>query len=361
MKSKKVILILFTVLITAFILGLYLPKFTSSESKLMPCYHAQVADSSSLLKIFSHDNNLVNGELIFQNYQKDSSYGVFNGELINKKLEINFKFQSEGVESTRQISLNLNGDSLVGEGFNFKPVENCNSITYNQGLGLIPFDMKLPLHLFPRIKLQTITEQELTNSFGPGGFKPIQSAKIVYTPTKGEPVAAVIFYLWQKSVWDVIANPNEAPDWGVMQWSDQSHVFSVNGVQDCVYPNEPDCGNISEIFKFIYDNNSYINKVPPYSEVKVKVTKTKTFHDPETGYYVVSEFNILGIGANQSYRCDISAFDKGGKVIISWSTEGLSFSPNPSTIYSGQTNIKPDQVSTVGSSTVKCKVADAIG
>jgi hypothetical protein len=38
----------------------------------------------------------------------------------------------------------------------------------------------------------------------------------------------------------------------------------------------------------------------------------------------------------------------------------LSFSPRPSTIYSGQTNITPDQVPTVGSSTVKCEVADAI-
>ena len=41
-------------------------------------------------------------------------------------------------------------------------------------------------------------------------------------------------------------------------------------------------------------------------------------------------------------------------------SERLSFSPRPATIYSGQTNIKPDQVPTVKSSTVKCEVADAI-
>ena len=74
----------------------------------------------------------------------------------------------------------------------------------------------------------------------------------------------------------------------------------------------------------------------------------------------MSEFNILGVKADQSYRCDLTAFDKNGKEIISWKTEGLSFSPNPSTIYSGQTNITPDQVPTVGSSTVKCEVADTI-
>jgi len=145
-----------------------------------------------------------------------------------------------------------------------------------------------------------------------------------------------------------------------MQWSDQSYVFSVNGPQDCVYENKSDCANISQIYTFIYEKNSYINKVPKYAPAEVKVVKTKTFHDPETGYYVISQFNILGITADQSYRCDLTAFDQDGKEIISWKTEGLSFSPRPATIYSGQTNIKPDQVSTVKSSTVKCEVADAI-
>jgi hypothetical protein len=220
--------------------------------------------------------------------------------------------------------------------------------------------MKLPLHLFPQMKLMPLDEEQLGWTFGPGGFKPIQSAKIVYTPEVGDPVDAVVFYLWQKSVWNVIANPNEAPDWGVMQWSDQSYVFSVNGPQDCVYENKSDCANITQIFDLIYDKNSYINKVPKYAPAEVKVVKTKTFHDPETGYYVISQFNILGITANQSYRCDLTAFDQDGKEIISWKTEGLSFSPRPATIYSGQTNIKPDQVSTVKSSTVTCEVADAI-
>ena len=216
------------------------------------------------------------------------------------------------------------------------------------------------VYLFPQMRLQQISDEQLTWTFGPGGFKPIQSAKIVYTPTKGGPVDAVVFYLWQKSVWDVIADPTQAPDWGVEQWSDQANVFSVNGVQDCVYPNEPDCGNITNIYKLIYEKSSYVNKVPKYSPVEVKVIKTKTFHDPETGYYVLSQFNILGIKVDQSYRCDLIAFDKSGKEIISWKTEGLSFPANPSTIYSGQTNIRPDQVPTVGSSSVKCEVADAI-
>ena len=48
---------------------------------------------------------------------------------------------------------------------------------------------------------------------------------------------------------------------------------------------------------------------PIYKTAQVKVVKTKTFHDPETGFYVISEFNILEIKADQSYRCDLTAFD----------------------------------------------------
>ena len=358
--ARKNILIPIAILIIAFLFGLFQPKFFPSTSKLQSCYHATVGDSNSLLQIKDPTTEQLTGELIFQNYEKDSSYGVFTGNLVADKLTIDFTFQSEGVESKRQITLTKSSDELIGEGYTYKPVSDCKKVVYNQGLGLIPFDMKLPLYLFPQMKLQQMSEEQVGWTFGPGGFKPIQSAEIVYTPTKGEPVDAVVFYLWQKSVWDVIANPNEAPDWGVMQWSDQANVFSVNGVQDCVYATEPDCGNISEIYAYIYEKSSYVNKVPKYAPAEVKVVKTKTFHDPETGYYVLSQFNILGIKADQSYRCNLIAFDKAGKEIITWKTEGLSFSPRPSTIYSGQTNITPDQVPTVGGSSVKCEVADAI-
>jgi hypothetical protein len=357
---RRDILIPISILIVAFLFGLFQPKFFPSNEKLQSCYHATVGDSNSLLQIKDPSADQLTGELIFQNYEKDSSYGVFKGKLSDDQMTIDFTFQSEGVESNRQITLTKSKGELSGEGYTYKPIDDCKSVIYPQGLGLIPFDMKLPLYLFPQLKLQQINEEQLTNTFGPGGFKPIQSAKLVYTPTKGAPVDAVVFYLWQRSVWNVIVNPNEAPDWGIEQWSDQANVFSVNGVQDCVYPNEPDCSNITNIFNQIYEKSSYINKVPKYSDRQVKVVKTKTIHDPETGYYVVSQFNILGIKADQSYRCDLTAFDKSGKEIISWKTEGLSFSPNPSTIYSGQTNITPDQVPTVGSSTVKCEVADAI-
>ena len=360
MQRDKRLTAPFILITIGFIFSVLIPKIFPNDANLATCYHGTVGNSSSLLQISEQTASSVKGSLLFQNYEKDSSYGDFVGKYEDNKLTTSFTYQSEGTESVREIIFTKNGNNLSGDGFNYAPTEECTSILYNQGLGLIPFDMKLPLHLFPQMKLLPVDVEQLNFAFNPDGFKPIQSARIVYTPEVGDPVDAVIFYLWQKSVWNVVANPNEPPDWGVMQWSDQSHVFSVTGPQDCVYENKTDCANISQIYTFIYESDSYINKVPKYAPAEVKVVKTKTFHDPETGYYVISQFNILGIAADQSYRCDLTAFDKSGNEIISWKTDGLSFSPRPSTIYSGQTNIKPDQVPTVKSSTVKCEVADAI-
>ena len=360
MQRDKRLTAPFILITIGFIFSVLIPKIFPNDANLATCYHGTVGNSSSLLQISEQTASSVKGSLLFQNYEKDSSYGDFVGKYEDNKLTTSFTYQSEGTESVREIIFTRDGKNLSGDGFIYTPTEECTSILYDQGLGLIPFDMKLPLHLFPQIKLLPVDVEQLNFAFNPDGFKPIQSARIVYTPEVGDPVDAVIFYLWQKSVWNVVANPNEPPDWGVMQWSDQSHVFSVTGPQDCVYENKTDCANISQIYTFIYESDSYINKVPKYAPAEVKVVKTKTFHDPETGYYVISQFNILGIAADQSYRCDLTAFDKSGNEIISWKTDGLSFSPRPSTIYSGQTNIKPDQVPTVKSSTVKCEVADAI-
>ena len=360
MYREKKLLVVTGALTIGFIFSLLLPRIFPSNPQLFACYHAQVGSSNALLEVKEQEGEKTSGSLIFQNYEKDSSYGDFTGTYTDKKLTISYTFQSEGVESTRPITFEQNNNILNAEGFTFKPIKNCKTVLYNQGLGLIPFDIKLPLHLFSQLRLQSISESELTTTFGPGGFKPTQSAKLIYTPLIGEPTNTGVFYLWQKSVWDVIANPNEAPDWGIMQWSDQSNVFSVNGPQDCIYPNKPDCDNVSEISKQFYDKNAFVNKVPKYEPAKVSVVKTRTIHDPETGYYVVSEFKFEAIKAEQTYRCDLTALDKNGKVLVSWKTEGLSFFPNLAGSYSGQANITPEQVPLVKSSTVTCLVADSI-
>lgn len=360
MKIRTKYLIAGITIVLTLILALSISRLINSSNQLASCYYGEVGSSSSLLQINNVKGEDLTGNLIFQNYEKDSSYGDFSAKYADSKMTASFTFQSEGTESNREIIFTKEGDNLIGDGFTYQPNDSCNSILFNQGLALIPFDMKLPLHLFPQLKLESITEEQLTQTFGPGGFKPTQSLTLIYKPEIGEPVNAITFYLWQKSVWDVIADPTQAPDWGKMIWSDQSHVFSVNGVQDCFYQNPPDCENVKQIFSLIYEKSSYLNRVPEYKEAEVSVTNTKTFQDPETGFYVLSQFKIIGIKAEQSYRCDLTAFDINGDEIISWKTEGLSSPPNPSTLYSGQTNITPDQVPLVKSSTVTCLVADSI-
>ncbi len=360
MNRDKKLLLVTGVLAIGFVFSLLLPKVFPTNPQLFACYHAQVGSSNALLEVKEQQGEKTSGSLIFQNYEKDSSYGDFTGSYKENKLSITYTFQSEGVESTRPIIFEQSNNVLKAEGFTFEPIKDCSSVLYDQGLGLIPFDIKLPLQLFSQLRLQQVSEEELITTFGPGGFKPTQSVKLMYKPLVGEPTNTGVFYLWQKSVWDVIANPNEAPDWGIMQWSDQSNVFSVNGPQDCIYPNKPDCDNVSEIAKQIYDKNAYVNNVPKYEPAKVTVVKTSTFHDPETGYYVKSEFKFEAIKAEQTYRCDITAFDKAGNKLINWQTEGRSFFPNLTGTYAGQTNITPEQVPLVKSSNVTCLVADSI-
>jgi hypothetical protein len=95
------------------------------------------------LRVTEQKGEKTKGTLIYQNYEKDSSYGDFTGTFADQKLTVSYTFQSEGVESTRKIIFEQSNNILNSEGFAFKPIKNCDSIIYSQGLGLIPFDMKL--------------------------------------------------------------------------------------------------------------------------------------------------------------------------------------------------------------------------
>jgi len=75
--ARRNIFIPIVILIIAFLFGLFQPKLFPSTSKLQSCYHATVGNSSSLLQIKDPTADQLTGDLIFQNYEKDSSYGVF--------------------------------------------------------------------------------------------------------------------------------------------------------------------------------------------------------------------------------------------------------------------------------------------
>ena len=95
-----------------------------------------------------------------------------------------------------------------------------------------------------------------------------------------------------------------------------------------------------------------------FRSVAISNIRTTNFQDPETGLYVKSEFNIVGVKAKQSYRCFINAMDTDGATLQYWAIEGNTFDPRPGTSYSAQTNLTEDQLPRLFNSSVQCSLAD---
>ena len=151
MQRDKRLTAPFILITIGFIFSVLIPKIFPNDANLATCYHGTVGNSSSLFQISEQSASDIKGSLIFQNYEKDSSYGDFVGKYEDNKLTASFTFQSEGTESVREIIFTKDANNLAGDGFTYTPSENCTSILYNQGLGLIPFDMKFDLHTDDRL------------------------------------------------------------------------------------------------------------------------------------------------------------------------------------------------------------------
>lgn len=225
-----------------------IPIFSKIPRQLASCYLDRVGSSDSLLQIKSDQGDKVSGELIFHNAEKDSSFGSFTGQLEGAKLNIDFKFWSEGVLSTRTISYLFKDDNFVGEGFIYRPVKDCKNITFLQGLSLIPYKVKLPLHLFSRIHLKFQNQSELIQQTGSKELLPIENVIIEYRPEKGNPVNLAYIYLWNANVWQKVQDPKLPPDFGVVVKAENDYVLTANLIQDCVYPNKVDCENVTELY-----------------------------------------------------------------------------------------------------------------
>lgn len=76
------------------------------------CYEfVQQKDTISLS--FTQNGADVNGKLRFKNYEKDSSSGPVTGVFAGDTLKLTYTFQSEGMESVRDVYLLKSGNSLV--------------------------------------------------------------------------------------------------------------------------------------------------------------------------------------------------------------------------------------------------------
>lgn len=107
------------------------------------CYMYNENGSMVNLEITKTDNP-VEGNLTYALAEKDKNIGTFNGQFNDGKLAGTYTFQSEGVESKRQVAFMLKDNQLMegyGEmnedGTMFKDV---NSVNYSSTMPLIKKD-----------------------------------------------------------------------------------------------------------------------------------------------------------------------------------------------------------------------------
>ncbi|PWI28937.1 hypothetical protein DI383_13955 [Flavobacteriaceae bacterium LYZ1037] len=107
------------------------------------CYTYNENGSMVNMEITSSDNP-VEGNLTYEFAEKDKNTGTFKGEFNDGKLIGTYTFQSEGVESARQVAFMLKDNQLVegyGEmnedGTTFKDV---NSVNYSPTMPLTKTD-----------------------------------------------------------------------------------------------------------------------------------------------------------------------------------------------------------------------------
>ena len=233
--------------------GGIISRNSSKALTLAPCYHAQVSTDNALLEITKNDGVGVSGNLIQQNFQKDSSYGTFKGRFLNNQLTATYSFYSEGQLTEREVIFNKSGKTLDSEGYRYVETEDCKAIKYPQGLGLIPVSVQLPLHLFPKLRALPY-ERSKADTISPA---PISEYVITYKTSKGVYDGLVSYFLWKAEDWDSIYNPNETPSYGYEMWRDENTVLTVSGPQDCIYENKVDCKSVTEISQAIMLGDSY--------------------------------------------------------------------------------------------------------
>lgn len=134
----------------ALILGIVLSKNKSPQGQIVQdsiigCYSMISGQDKYLMNITSQEGVHVTGILAFNNYQKDSSHGTFDGTYENGILMGNYSFASEGMDSIMQVAFKKMGDTFVR---GYGPV--VNEGTQFMSPDSIIYDEKDPLAVFDK-------------------------------------------------------------------------------------------------------------------------------------------------------------------------------------------------------------------
>ena len=139
---KKLLIILGIIIIILIALLFLSHKKESQETiilnttePIIGCYVAHLLKDIYTLRIDSQKGETFSGELSYNNYQKDSSSGLYSGIYKDGILLGEYSFDSEGMHSTRQVIFKKENNNFV-EGFGDydKSGENfidVNSVTYD--------------------------------------------------------------------------------------------------------------------------------------------------------------------------------------------------------------------------------------
>lgn len=228
-------------------------KNSSKALMLAPCYHAQVSNDNALLEITKQVGINIEGNLIQQHFKKDSSFGSFKGKFINNQLTATYSFYSEGQLTDREVIFKKSGKTLDSEGYRYLEAADCSKVIYQQGLGLIPVSVKLPLHLVTKLRISPWNRAP-ADAISPA---PISEYVISYKTSKNIYEGLVSYFLWKSQDWDSSYDPNEAPSYGYEMWRDENTVLTVGGPQDCIYEDKVDCSSVTEIAQLIMLSDSY--------------------------------------------------------------------------------------------------------
>jgi hypothetical protein len=85
----------------------------ASSKNVMGCYFTNAETQLSILNITNHEHTSVTAKLILKPFQKDMAKGTFAGNYENGVLHGIYTFQSEGVESERELFFKRNGGAFV--------------------------------------------------------------------------------------------------------------------------------------------------------------------------------------------------------------------------------------------------------
>ncbi len=113
------------------------------------CYLNVLGEDSVLLQ-YRISNGNVSGKLMYKNFEKDSSSGDVTGKATGDTLKLNYRFQSEGMASEREVYF-LQDSGILLEGIGAYANDNSSkqqyaspkSVNYSKGRRLTPSDCQL--------------------------------------------------------------------------------------------------------------------------------------------------------------------------------------------------------------------------